>query len=74
MATDLRKLIEALAAASVDFVVVGGVAVVAHGHVRATLDLDVCYCLPPKTSNGSPAHSRRFIRPCAAPLQTCPSY
>jgi len=27
----------------VDFVVVGGVAVVAHGHVRATLDLDVCY-------------------------------
>jgi len=44
VATDLRKLIEALAAASVDFVVVGGVAVVAHGHVRATLDLDVCYC------------------------------
>jgi hypothetical protein len=44
VATDLRKLIEALAGASVDFVVVGGVAVVAHGHVRATLDLDVCYC------------------------------
>jgi hypothetical protein len=48
VATDLRKLIETLAGASVDFVVVGGVAVVAHGHVRATLDLDVCYSRTPE--------------------------
>jgi len=48
VATDLRKLIETLAGASVDFVVVGGVAVVAHGHVRATLDLDVCYSRAPE--------------------------
>jgi hypothetical protein len=48
VATDLRKLIETLAGASVDFVVVGGVAVVAHGHVRATLDLDVCYWRTPE--------------------------
>jgi hypothetical protein len=45
---DFRRLVEALAAASVDFVVIGGVAVVAHGHIRATLDLDVCYARPPE--------------------------
>jgi hypothetical protein len=48
VAIDLRKLIETLAGASVDFVVVGGVAVVAHGHVRATIDLDVCYSRTPE--------------------------
>ena len=47
MATDFRRLIETLATASVDFVVLGGLAVVAHGHVRATLDLDVCYTRTP---------------------------
>ena len=43
MATDFRRLVDALARAGVEFVIVGGVAVVAHGHVRATGDLDVCY-------------------------------
>lgn len=43
MSTDFRTLIEALGRAQVDFVVIGGVAVVAHGHSRATLDLDICY-------------------------------
>jgi hypothetical protein len=43
MATDFRRLVDALARANVEFVIVGGVAVVAHGHVRATGDLDVCY-------------------------------
>ena len=43
MATDFRRLVDALARAGVEFVIVGGVAVVAHGHVRATADLDVCY-------------------------------
>jgi len=36
-------LIDALASDGVEFVIVGGVAVVAHGHPRATADLDVCY-------------------------------
>ncbi len=38
---DLRSLLEALSAHGVSFVVIGGVAVGAHGYVRATADLDV---------------------------------
>lgn len=38
---DLRSLLAALAEQEVDFVVIGGVAVAAHGYVRATADLDV---------------------------------
>jgi hypothetical protein len=38
---DLRALAAVLHAHEVDFVVVGGVAVGAHGYVRATRDLDV---------------------------------
>ncbi len=43
MQADFRKLLEALAREGVQFVIVGGVAVVAHGHVRATDDLDISY-------------------------------
>lgn len=38
---DLRGLLSALVEHGVDFVVIGGVAVIAHGYVRATEDLDV---------------------------------
>jgi hypothetical protein len=38
---DLRSLIEALCARDVRFVVIGGVAVGAHGFVRGTEDLDL---------------------------------
>jgi predicted nucleotidyltransferase len=37
----LRELIERLAAAEVEFVVVGGLAVNAWGHLRGTRDLDI---------------------------------
>jgi hypothetical protein len=37
------KLVRRLAEASVDFVVVGGVAVVVQAHARYTDDLDICY-------------------------------
>ena len=40
---DLSSLLGRLAAAEVDFVVVGGVAVIAHGYERNTKDLDICY-------------------------------
>ena len=36
-------LVAHLAGAGVDFVVIGGIAVVAHGHVRTTVDLDITY-------------------------------
>ncbi|HEU5064116.1 MAG TPA: hypothetical protein VFT79_13335 [Solirubrobacterales bacterium] len=38
---DLRSLLEALNAKGVRFVVIGGVAVGAHGYVRGTEDLDL---------------------------------
>jgi hypothetical protein len=38
---DLRALVAALGGHGVDYVIVGGVAVVAHGYLRATRDLDV---------------------------------
>ena len=37
------SLLAAFAAAKVEYAVVGGVAVNAHGYVRATNDLDVFY-------------------------------
>jgi hypothetical protein len=41
--TDFRGLIETLARARVDFIVIGGVAATLHGAARATLDLDLVY-------------------------------
>jgi hypothetical protein len=38
---DLRGLLAALAAANVEFVVIGGVALGLHGFIRATEDLDI---------------------------------
>ena len=40
-------IFEALSGAAVRYVVVGGVAVVLHGHVRATVDLDLIIDLSP---------------------------
>jgi hypothetical protein len=36
-------LLERLASGQVDFVVIGAIAVVAHGHIRTTRDLDITY-------------------------------
>ncbi|MBI2203885.1 MAG: hypothetical protein HYU41_08555 [Candidatus Rokubacteria bacterium] len=41
--TDVQRLLDALTAARVDFVIVGGVALVLRGSSRVTIDLDVCY-------------------------------
>ncbi len=40
---DVSSLLGRLASARVDFVVIGGVAVIAHGYERNTKDLDICY-------------------------------
>jgi hypothetical protein len=39
----LESLLRALVSHGVDFVIVGGIAVVAHGSARITRDLDICY-------------------------------
>lgn len=41
--TGLREALEALTAAGVEYVLVGGVAGIAHGAARLTYDLDVVY-------------------------------
>ena len=45
---DFRGLIETLARAHVEFIVIGGVAAAAHGSARATFDLDVVYSRSPQ--------------------------
>lgn len=46
--TRFKELLQRLTESGVEFVVVGGVAVIAHGHPRATLDVDVCYARTPE--------------------------
>lgn len=41
--SDVQRLLDELTAAGVDFVVVGGVAMVLRGSARTTIDLDLCY-------------------------------
>lgn len=41
--TDYRKLITLLAEAGIEFILIGGVAAVAHGSTRLTKDLDIVY-------------------------------
>lgn len=41
--TDYRKLIALLAEAGIEFILIGGVAAVAHGSTRLTKDLDIVY-------------------------------
>lgn len=43
MTPDYRALVTALADRDVDFVIVGGIALVLHGSPRLTRDLDICY-------------------------------
>lgn len=43
MATDFEGLLRTLTDHKVEFVVIGGVALVLHGSARLTFDLDICY-------------------------------
>jgi hypothetical protein len=38
-----RRILDVLANAGADFVIIGGVAATAHGSARVTFDLDICY-------------------------------
>lgn len=48
---DAERILEALAEHSVDYVIVGGLAVQTHGHVRTTFDIDV-YPRPDRANLG----------------------
>jgi hypothetical protein len=55
MAFNVRQIFSALSESRVDFVVVGGFAVILHGYLRATADLDLVIGL-------SPANCERGLR------------
>ena len=57
--TDFESLIRVLRNGEVDFIVVGGVAAVAHGSARLTQDLDVVY-------ERSPENLQRLARALAS--------
>ena len=42
-----RALLERLVARGVDFVVIGGFAVIVHGHIRLTRDVDIAFATDP---------------------------
>ncbi len=50
MAFNARQIFAALNEAQVDYVVVGGLAVILHGYLRATADLDLVIGLSPENS------------------------
>jgi predicted nucleotidyltransferase len=48
VAIEFRELIDSLVEKGVDFVIIGGVALVLHGSSRVTQDLDICYARDPQ--------------------------
>jgi hypothetical protein len=51
MAFNVRQIFAALTDAQVDYVVVGGLAVILHGYLRATADLDLAIGLSPDNAS-----------------------
>jgi predicted nucleotidyltransferase len=71
--TNFGALLERLANGQVEFVVIGGLAVLTHGHVRATLDVDICYARTPENiarlvQTLSPIHPRLRGAPPGLPF------
>lgn len=61
---DARTLLSKLHAADVAFVVVGGLAAVAHGSAHVTGDLDVCY-------DRAPANLERLATALSDSIHAC---
>ena len=47
-APDFEKLFSVLTQNGIEFVVIGGLAGIFHGHSRVTYDIDVCYARTPE--------------------------
>ena len=64
MSFNVRQIFAALNDAQVDYVVVGGLAVILHGYLRATADLDLAIGLAPDNAHrGMQALSAIGLRP-----------
>jgi hypothetical protein len=64
MSRDFRDLLSGFSAASVEYLVVGAHALAAHGHVRATKDLDIWIA----ASRENASRTLRAIAEFGAPL------
>ncbi len=72
MTADYLKFIEILNNAKVEYVVIGGVAMVAQGAAHAIFDIDICYRRLPKIWNVFAGRFSRGIRSFAARLTMWP--
>lgn len=68
MATNFRAILEALIEQQVEFVVVGGVALVARGAPRTTEDIDLCY----RREDGNLTRLARALAPLQPYLRDAP--
>lgn len=66
--TDFRRLLNVLAAAEVEFIVIGGFAATAHGSAHVTVDLDVIY----RRSSENIARLTSALRPLEPYLRGAP--
>ena len=71
--TKFRELLRRLTDAQVELVVIGGLAVISHGHARTTLAIDVCYARTPENLRRlvaalSPIHPRLRGAPADLPF------
>ncbi len=62
MLPQLDKFLKLLKDADVEFIVIGGVAMVAHGSAHVTFDLDICYRRTGENIERVALHSLRFTR------------
>jgi hypothetical protein len=69
MATNFPELLRVLVDGHAEFVVIGGVAVIAQGYPRLTLDLDVCYARTPENL----AHIVSALTPLKPRLRGAPA-
>lgn len=66
MSNRIERVLRALGEANVEYLVVGGVAVVLHGHLRTTADLDLVIRLEPDNVQRAMAQLTRLgLRPRA---------
>jgi hypothetical protein len=53
--TNFAGVLQVLTQANVDFILIGGVAAIAHGCARATFDIDVVYSREARSAQALPA-------------------
>lgn len=68
MTPDSKRILTILNSESVQYIVIGGVALVAHGSARATFDLDLCY----ERSKENVSALSRALKPFHAHLRGAP--